>query len=118
MIVALLVLIVGCSQQPDININEVLTKSEDLLRESDRIETTASAFDGDVKFRLMVEEEPTEEEAIILFNKILDAVIYYSNRVDVWDYYDGYFDIKTYDHNGVVYEGIKLIGEDLETVSK
>lgn len=80
-----LTVIVGCSQQPDIDISETLGKSEDYFRELEEIETTASAFDGkkDVKFRLMVEGTPTEEEATALFNEILVSFQEYSNHQDI-----------------------------------
>nr|WP_106781238.1 hypothetical protein [Lysinibacillus timonensis] len=79
--------------------------------------TTAAAFKGEnIKFRLMVEEHPTEEEAIILFNKIIKSIAEYSNHSDVWDYYIGYFDIKSYD--GVIFEATKRLGEDLDVISK
>ena len=65
-------------------------KSEDYLRQLEEIETTASAFDGkiDVKFRLMVEGHPTEVEAIVLFNEILDSFKKYSNHQGVWHYFE------------------------------
>jgi hypothetical protein len=111
-------LIVGCSQQPDIDISETIGKSEDHLKQLEEIKTTASSFDGkkDIKFRLMVEGHPTEEEAIVLFNEILDSFEKYSNHQDIWEYYNGYFDIKNYD-DGVIYEAKKVIDEDLEVVS-
>jgi hypothetical protein len=112
-------LITGCNQQPNIDMVEVLGKTEETLRELEEIETTASSFDGekDVKFRLMVEENPTNEDATILFNEILENIAQYSNHSDVWDYYNGYFDIKSYD-NGVIYKATKLKGEDLDVISK
>ena len=117
--ILLLLLTAACGQQPDINISETLRKSEEFLRQSKEIDTTASSFDGkkDVNFRLMVEGHLTEEEAIILFNLIADSFVKYSNHPDIWDYYNGYFDIKSYD-SGVIYEATKLIGEDLQVVFK
>lgn len=114
-----LFLIVGCSQQPDIDISSTIGKSEDYFAQLEEIETTASAFDGkkDVKFRLMVEGTLTEEEAIILFNEILDRFKEYSNHQEIWEYYNGYFDIKNYD-DGVIYEATKVIDEELKVVSK
>ncbi len=114
-----LFLIVGSSQQPDIDISLAIGKSEDYFRQLEEIETTASAFDGkkDVKFRLMVEGTLTEEEAIILFNEILDRFKEYSNHQEVWEYYNGYFDIKNY-NDGVIYEATKVIDEELKVVSK
>ncbi|MBM4764585.1 hypothetical protein [Bacillus sp. B15-48] len=116
---ALLFLTVACNQQADINMSEVLGQIEEDLRELDVVETTASSFDGesDIKFRLMVKEHLTEEEANILFNKILESIAQSSNHSDVWDYYNGYFDIKSYD-KGVIYEATKVIGEDLKVTPK
>lgn len=48
---------------------------------------------------------------------ILEVIAKYSNRSDVWDYYNGYFDIKNHD-DGVIYEGEKLIDEELIVQSK
>ncbi|MFS0574079.1 hypothetical protein AB1K83_00455 [Sporosarcina sp. 179-K 3D1 HS] len=114
-----MLLISGCNQKPTLEMSEVLGQSGETFRGLDEIETTAASFDGenDVKFRLMVEENLTEEEAIILFNKIIDSIVQYSNQSDVWDYYNGYFDIKSYE-NGVIYEATKLIGKDLDIMSK
>lgn len=113
----ILFLISGC-QQSSIHMNEFLIQTENLLKELDEIDTTASSFDGkrDIKFRLMVEGHPTEEEALILFDKVLEGVTKSSNRSDVWDYYNGYFDIKSYD-DGVIYEANKLISKDLAVMS-
>ncbi|MFC0471339.1 hypothetical protein ACFFHM_12780 [Halalkalibacter kiskunsagensis] len=115
----LLVLITACNQQPEIDMSEALGKSKETLREIDEIETTSASFNGesDVKFRFMVERHPTEEEANILFNKILDSIAQHSHHSEVWNYYDGYFDIKSYD-SGVIYEATKLIGKDLHILSK
>ncbi|MBB6734678.1 hypothetical protein [Cohnella zeiphila] len=112
-------LTVSCSQDTSIDISDAVGKSEDYFRKLDGIATTASSFDGnkDVKFRLMVEGDLTETEATVLFKRILDVIAKYSNRSDVWNYYNGYFDIKNYDH-GVIYEGTKLIGKDLKVKSK
>ncbi|GIP44740.1 hypothetical protein J45TS6_31990 [Paenibacillus sp. J45TS6] len=110
----LLFLTIACSQESRIDMSDTLVKSEDYFRELEEIDTTASAFDGkkEVKFRLMIDGHPSESEASTLFNDIMDVIAKYSNS-DVWDYYNGYFDIKNYD-NGVIYEGTKLIGEDLK----
>ncbi|WP_100407862.1 IolE/MocC family protein [Bacillus solitudinis] len=110
-----LLVFVGCSQQPDIDINETIGKSEDYLIQLEEIETTTSAFDGknDIKFRLMVEGHPTEKEAIFLFNEILVSFIEYSNHQNIWEYYNGYFDMKSSD-SGVIYEATKVIDEELQ----
>ncbi|WP_054940183.1 hypothetical protein [Paenibacillus ihuae] len=110
---------VSCSQETSIDIDDAVTKSEKYFRQLDEIATTASSYDGkkDLKFRLMVEGNPTETEATIFFNLILDVVTNYSNLSDVWNFYNGYFDITNYDQ-GVIYEGTKLIGEDLIVQTK
>ena len=112
-------LTVSCTKKPSIDIGDAVGKTEDSFRKLDGIATTASSFDGkkDVKFRLMIEENLTETEATKLFRRIMDTIAEFSNRSDVWDYYNGYFDIKNYDH-GVIYEGTKLIGEELKVQSK
>lgn len=114
----LLSLIAGCNQQPTIDVNEIIGQTEKTLRGFDEIETTAAAFDGkrDIKFRLMAKEPQTKEEAEILFNEILKSMVRSSNQPDLWDYYNGYFDIKN-DDNDVIYEATKIIGEDLEITS-
>ena len=112
-------LTVSCTKKPSIDIGDAVGKTEDSFRKLDGIATTASSFDckKDVKFRLMIEENLTETEATKLFRRIMDTIAEFSNRSDVWDYYNGYFDIKNYDH-GVIYEGTKLIGEELKVQSK
>ena len=103
----------------NINISEALGKAEELLTQSDKVDITAAAFDGskNIKFRLMVEKEPSEAEAIILFNKILDSFVSYTNRPGFWNYYNGYFDIKSYE-SGVIYEAEKMPGKELEIYYK
>lgn len=116
----LLFLTIACSQEASIDMIDTLGKSEEYFRELEEIDTTAAASDGkkkEVKFRLMVDGHPSEPEATTLFNDIMDVIVKYSNRSDVWDYYNGYFDIKNYDI-GVIYEDTKLIGEDLKVESK
>ncbi|OKP84766.1 hypothetical protein [Paenibacillus sp. P32E] len=115
----LIFITVACSQGTSIDIGDALGKSEENFRKLEVIDTTAASFDGekDVKFRLMVEGNPSEVEASILFNRILEVIAKYSNRSDVWDYYNGYFDIENHD-DGVIYEGEKLIDEELIVQSK
>ncbi|WP_440960518.1 hypothetical protein ACN6KS_22460 [Paenibacillus nitricinens] len=114
-----LFLTVSCSQEASIDIGDAVDKSEKYFRQLDEIGTTASSYDGkkDLKFRLMVEGNPTETEATNFFNRILDVIAKYSNHSDVWDFYNGYFDITNYDQ-GVIYEGTKLIGEELKVQTK
>lgn len=115
-IVIFLSLMSGCNGKPNMDIAEVSLKTEKTFRELDEIGTTASAFDGkkDVKFRLMVEEYLTVEEATILFNKILDSFKEYSNSQDIWKYYNGYFDIKSYENGAIIFQANKLIGQELK----
>jgi hypothetical protein len=94
--IVLLLFTVACSHKPDINLGETIGKTEEFLRQLEEIDSTSSSFNGkrDIYFRLMVNEHPTEE-AIKLFNQILDNFVIYSNHTDVWNYYNGYFDIKS-----------------------
>ncbi|WP_226036570.1 hypothetical protein [Aquibacillus saliphilus] len=115
----LLFVLVGCNQQPDFDISTIKGKAEDYFRQLDEIETTAASFDGnkDIKFRLMVEGTPTEEQATVLFKEILDSFKKYSKHQEIWEYYNGYFDIKNYD-DGVIYDASKVIDEELKVISK
>ncbi|AZN42629.1 IolE/MocC family protein [Paenibacillus albus] len=112
-------LTVSCTRKPSIDIGDAVGKTEDSFRKLDGIATTASSYDGkkDIKFRLMVKGNLTEAEATKLFRRIMDTIAEFSNRPDVWDFYNGYFDIKSYDY-GVIYDGIKLIGEDVKVQPK
>ncbi|WLD92846.1 DUF3221 domain-containing protein [Alkalihalobacillus sp. AL-G] len=85
----------------------------------DKIETTASSYDGKkkIKFRLMVNGQLSEEEATELFKEVIVNVEKFSAHSGVWDYFNGYFDIKSYD-SGVLYEATKLIDKDLVVEQK
>lgn len=65
----------------------------------------------------MIDREITEAEANLLLNQVLDVIVQHSNHPDMWDDYNGYFDIRNYTH-GVIYEGTKLIGEDFKIKPK
>ncbi len=52
-----------------------------------------------------------------MFNNILDNFEKNSHTPEFWDYYNGYFDIKSYD-KAVIYEATKIIGEDLKVTLK
>ncbi|WP_047984367.1 IolE/MocC family protein [Ornithinibacillus californiensis] len=111
-----LILISGCSQQSDIDMSKTL---EQWRASFEGAETVAAAFDGekDIKLRMMVENQLTEEEAFLIFQEMLDSIDNYSNHSGVWTYYNGYFDIISYD-DGVIYEATKRIGEDLVIKSR
>ncbi|GAE37464.1 hypothetical protein [Halalkalibacter akibai] len=111
-----LILFAGCIQQPGIDMSKTL---EEWREHFEGVEAVAASFDGenDIKLRVMVEDQLTEEEAVLLFNEILKSIVDYSSQPDVWKYYNGYFDIIRYDE-GVIYEASKLIGKDLEVLSK
>ncbi|WP_225986043.1 IolE/MocC family protein [Psychrobacillus glaciei] len=102
----------GCNQHPKINIGEALTKSEEEFKK-EGIECV-SAFDGEkiIKFRLLLKEPPTNEEATNQFKKILDIIATHSNNNDIWDIYNADFDL-SYEDN-VIYEGKKDAGNDLK----
>ena len=117
-VLVLVLLVTACNQKPNIDISKALGQTREILNDLDDVETTAASFNGesDVKFRLMVEGHPTEEKAIYLFDKVLETITKSSNQSDVWDFYNGYFDIKSYD-NGIKYEATKLMGEDINISS-
>ncbi|WP_088102864.1 hypothetical protein [Halalkalibacter urbisdiaboli] len=106
-----LIFFTGCSQKPDIDIDKTL--------EEWREPFVAASFDGEsnINLRVMVDEELTEEEAVLLFNETLDSFKEHSNQSDVWEHYNGYIDIVSYD-DGVLYEATKLIGENLDIISQ
>lgn len=112
----LLLLTVACNQQPEIDISKTIGMTEDYFRQLDEISTTAASYSEDekqIKFRVMVEKHPTQKEATAMFNNILDNFEKNSHTPEFWGYYNGYFDIKSYD-KAVIYEATKLIGEDLK----
>lgn len=65
----------------------------------------------------MVERTLTEKQAQFLFEEIVNSFKKYSNQTEIWNDYNGYFDIKSYDE-GVIYEASKIIGVDLKIVTK
>lgn len=105
----------SCNQKPDVNIPDVLSKSEKQIQKLDKVKTTASAFDGksNIKFRLMVEGRPSKVEVEKLFNETLNTIAANSNNQDLWNYYNADFDIKSY-QDGVVFEAAKPAGDSLK----
>lgn len=113
-------LVGACNKPPEIDISKTISITEDYFRQLDEISTTAATYSEDdekVKFRIMVEKHPSKEEATAMFNEILDKFEKNSHTPDFWDFYHGYFDIKSYD-KGVIYEASKVIGEDLKVTPK
>lgn len=108
----------ACGHKPDINVSDALGKSEVQLQKLDNVKVTASSFDGknNISFRLMVEGYPSRDEAEKLFNETLNTIATNSNHLDLWNYYNAYFGIKSYDE-GILYEGIKPIGNSEIKVS-
>ncbi|MBX0356858.1 hypothetical protein [Halobacillus sp. Nhm2S1] len=119
-LIALLLLTVACNQQPEGDLSKTVRMTEDYFRGLKEITTTAASFRENedlVKFRLMVEKRPSQEEATAMFNNILHNFEQVSNSPEFWNQYNGFFDIKSHD-NGVIYEATKAIGEDLKVTSK
>lgn len=113
-------LFVACSQKPEIDLSKTVGNTEDYFRKLDEISITTSSYSvnkKEIKFRLMVETPPSQKEAKALFEKIVHTLEKHSHTQELWNYYNGYFDIKTYD-DGVIYEATKLLGEDLKTISE
>ncbi len=101
----------ACASRPDFDVAEITIRTENYYRQMDR--AVASAYNGsNVKFRLMVEGKPSEDEASALFNEIMALFDKYSGGQKFWDYYNGEFDLNSYDY-GVVYTAEKRIGKEL-----
>ena len=114
-----LLFVSGCNEKSEVDISNLMGKTEDYFKQLAEVDTVATSFDGkkDITFRMMVEGTPTEEQAQALFNEVLISFEKYSNQSELWDDYNGYFDIKNYD-DGVIYEASKIIGEELKIISK
>ncbi|MED4018787.1 hypothetical protein [Sutcliffiella cohnii] len=115
---ALMFLTVACNQQPEIDISKAVDRTEEYFRELNEVSTTAAVYSEEqVKFRLMVEKHPSVEEATAMFNTIIDKLEKNSNTPEFWNYYNGNFDIKSYDE-GVIFEATKVIGQELKVTQK
>ncbi|MBS4199108.1 hypothetical protein KHA93_05480 [Bacillus sp. FJAT-49732] len=115
---AFLLITVSCNQQPEIDISKTVGMTEDYFRKLDEISTTAASYNKEqIKFRLMVGKHPSQKEATAMFNNILDNLEENSHTPEFWNYYNGYFEIKSYD-KGVIYEATKIIGENLKVNPK
>ena len=115
---ALMFLTVACNQQPEIDISKAVDTTEEYFRELDEVSTTAAVYSEEqVKFRLMVEKHPSVEEATAMLNTIIDKLEKNSNTPEFWNYYNGNFDIQSYDE-GVIFEATKVIGQDLKVTQK
>lgn len=115
----ILLLTVACNDKTDINIGDKLDKAREILNELEGIETVAVSFDGEnkINFRLMVEEDFTAEKATTLFEQILHSMRKNSGDIDIWNSFQGHFDIISYDKD-LIYEATKLVGKTLMVVSK
>ncbi len=117
-LLSLLLLAVACNQKPEIDISKTVGLTEDHFRQLDKISTSSAAYDKEeVKFRLMVEKPPSKEEASAMFKEILNKLEKNSHTSEFWNYYNGHFDIKSYE-NGVIFEANKTIGEDMKITTK
>ncbi|MCZ8532593.1 hypothetical protein [Psychrobacillus psychrodurans] len=114
----IILFLVACSnnegeinQTPKMDIAEALALSEKKFKE-EGIESV-SAFNGEtIKFRLLLDEQPTEKEATKLFVEMLDTVASYTSQSeDMWDFYKVKFDLSYKDV--LIFEGRKEKGEDL-----
>jgi hypothetical protein len=112
-----LIIVSGCNKPPEKDIGEAVTKTEAYFKKSKGIDCV-SAFDGrnTVKFRLLLENQPTVDEATKLFNDVLKTIEKYSNDEKTWDYYNAKLDMANKDT--IIFEGIKEAGEKLQVKSK
>jgi hypothetical protein len=107
----LLVIISGCNKPPEKDIGDAVSKSEEYFIKSKGIDCVG-AFDGEtVRFRLLLEEQPTVEEATKLFNEVLKDIEKNSNNANTWDYYNAKLDLAYKDT--IIFEGIKESGKKL-----
>jgi hypothetical protein len=77
-IILLILLIGGCSQVPDVDVNDVLSVWREDFKNHDQVDKVAAAFNGtdrEIKLRVMVENDLTKEEALILFDDMKDSFI-------------------------------------------
>ena len=112
---SLLLLIVACHQRPEIDLSKTVVMTEEYFRELDTITTTSSSYserEKQVKFRLMVEKHPSEEEATAMFEKVINTFEQNADSPEFWDQYNGFFDIKSYESRCHL-EATKAIGQDL-----
>jgi hypothetical protein len=111
-----LIFVSGCNKPPEQDIGEAVSKTEDYFKKSKDIDCVGAFVDDTVKFRLLLEEQPTVEEATKLFNVILKTIEMYSNNEKTWDYYNANLDIGYKDT--IILEGTKEAGEKLKVKSK
>lgn len=104
---------------PEITMLEAVEKSREEIADLAEVDRAATSFDGEsfIQFRLMTEEVPTEEKAETLFNIVIDTIEENSQRPDVWESYDGVFDIRTYE-DGIVYEAAHSSSGELNIESR
>lgn len=109
-------IIIGCNKHPEQEIEESVLKTEDYFNQSKGIDCVG-AFKGDtVKFRLLLEVEPTVEEARKLFSEVLSTIRELSNSEETWNYYNADFDIVYKDT--IIFEGVKESGSELRIKTK
>jgi hypothetical protein len=110
-----LVIFSGCNKPTEKDIGDAVSKSEEYYKKSGI--DCVGAFDGEiVKFRLLLEEQPTGEEATKLFNELLKDIEKNSNYANTWDYYNAKLDLAYKDT--IIFEGTKEAGKKLMVKSK
>ncbi|WP_130293792.1 hypothetical protein [Fictibacillus sp. BK138] len=106
-----LVIISGCNKPPEKDISDAVSKSEEYFKKSKGIDCVG-AFDGEtVKFRLLLEEQPTVEEATKLINEVLKDIEKNLKNTNTWDYYNAKLDLAYKDT--IIFEGTKESGKKL-----
>jgi hypothetical protein len=111
-----LLIVSGCNKPPKQDIGKAVSKSEDYYKKSKGIDCVGAFVDETVKFRLLLEEQPTDDEATKLFNEVLKTIEKYSNNADTWDYYNAKLDLAYKD--SIIFEGTKEAGKKLMVRSK
>lgn len=111
-----LLIIIGCNKHPEQEIEESVLKTEDYFNQSKGIDCIGVFKEDTVKFRLLLEEEPTFEEAQKLFSEVLNTIGELSNNKKTWNYYNADFDIVYKDT--IIFEGVKESGSELRIIAK
>ncbi|MFN7253547.1 MAG: hypothetical protein ACK4M9_22655 [Anaerobacillus sp.] len=121
MLIVMLLLVSGLINAPHKKVWEAVKETQEAVGQSWGIEITPSLTTdsnvSEVTFSFLFNEAPSEEEAINLFNEILEGVVIYSKKLNLWDNYDAYFDIKS-ESNIVIYRAEKPSGQELTFKTK
>jgi hypothetical protein len=112
--ILLFLFLVSCSEKSNVEFSELsdsLVNAEKVMRTNELVVTTASSSQlNEVKFRIIVEDRITNEEAKELIYKFIETIEEkLSNPIKFKDTYNLFFDITSKD--GVIYNGKREMGQ-------